>query len=88
MTPVDPIDRGVQGNVQSGGSVRRYYLTAQELDAGVALQLQQRAEQGFGEVAPIVLSRIAQIVSMVGSEMATTVPTSATDDYVGGTRAA
>lgn len=41
------------------------HLTEQEVDAAVAAQLEQRARQGFGDVSPTVLSRVAEIIARV-----------------------
>lgn len=55
-------------------------LTTEELDAAVALQLEQLAEQGFGKIRPTVLSRVAEIVSTVRREEATTAPDACRDN--------
>jgi hypothetical protein len=61
-------------------SPTRCHLSAEELDAAVVAQLEQRAEQGFGEVPPIVLSRVSQIVATVGWQRATSAATHCSDD--------
>ncbi len=75
------MDHAVVEGAELDGLPIRCQLAAEQLDATVALQLKQRVEQGFGEVAPLVLSRVAQIVGTVGREMATTVPNWCSDDH-------
>lgn len=64
MSP-DRIESAVDDALEPVRLPIRCHLTGEELEAAVAAQLEQRAEQGFDKVPLMVLSRVAQIVATV-----------------------
>lgn len=59
----------------------RHRLTGAELDVAVAVQLKLRAEQGFGEISPRVLARVAEIVRTARCELGSSEATACSDDH-------
>lgn len=58
------------GSLSRGRVPTPCHLTEDEPDAAVANQLEQPPHQGFGELSPVVLTRVARIVAAVRSEIA------------------
>lgn len=88
MRSTDLVDPMVDGEVELDRLPIRCHLTAEELDAAVAVQLEQRAEQGFREVPPIVLSRVGQIVATARWGVTSTVASPCLEDQAEFGRAA